>query len=45
LSPHTKAIIVVHMANAVCNMEAVNAFAQKHGLMVFEDACQAVGVQ
>ena len=45
LSPNTKAIIVVHMANAVCNMEAILAFAQKHGLMVFEDACQAVGVR
>lgn len=44
ISPHTKAIIVVHMLNLVCNMDAIMAIAKEHNLIVIEDACQAVGV-
>jgi dTDP-4-amino-4,6-dideoxygalactose transaminase len=44
ITPHTRAIIPVHMMNVVCNMEAIMAIAEKHGLLVIEDACQAVGV-
>jgi dTDP-4-amino-4,6-dideoxygalactose transaminase len=44
LSPHTKAIIVVHMGNAVCDMDAILAIARARNLLVIEDAAQAVGV-
>jgi dTDP-4-amino-4,6-dideoxygalactose transaminase len=44
ISPHTKAIIVVHILNVVCDMDAILKIAQEHNLIVIEDACQAVGV-
>ncbi len=44
ITPHTKAIIPVHMLNLVCDMEAVMQLASEHGLAVIEDACQAVGL-
>jgi dTDP-4-amino-4,6-dideoxygalactose transaminase len=44
ITPHTKAIIVVHMLNLVCDMDAIMAIAKEHNLLVVEDACQAVGV-
>jgi dTDP-4-amino-4,6-dideoxygalactose transaminase len=44
ITPFSKAIIPVHMRNLVCDMDAVNALAKRHRLMVIEDACQAVGV-
>jgi len=44
ITPYTKAIIPVHMLNLVCNMDAIMAVAKQHGLLVIEDACQAVGV-
>jgi dTDP-4-amino-4,6-dideoxygalactose transaminase len=44
ITPHTKAIIPVHMHNLVCNMDALMAIARQHRLVVIEDACQAVGI-
>ncbi len=44
ITPHTKAIIPVHMANAPCDMDAIMEIARRHNLRVVEDACQAVGV-
>jgi dTDP-4-amino-4,6-dideoxygalactose transaminase len=38
----TKAIVVVHYAGVSCNMDAIMAIANKHGLFVIEDAAQAV---
>ena len=43
LSPRTRAIIPVHIQGFPCNMDAIMAIAKKHGLLVLEDACQAVG--
>jgi dTDP-4-amino-4,6-dideoxygalactose transaminase len=45
ITPYSKAIIPVHMRNLVCDMDAVNALAKRHKLVVIEDACQAVGVK
>ena len=45
ISPKTKAIIVVHLHGLAVNMAQVMAVAQKHGLKVIEDACQAHGAQ
>jgi dTDP-4-amino-4,6-dideoxygalactose transaminase len=43
ITPRTKAIMPVHLYGYVCNMDALQAIADKHGLAIVEDACQAVG--
>lgn len=43
ITPRTKAIIPVHIMGFICDMDAVCALAEKHGLYVIEDACQAIG--
>ena len=43
ITPKTKAIIPVHIYGQCCDMDAINAIAQKHDLVVIEDACQAMG--
>jgi dTDP-4-amino-4,6-dideoxygalactose transaminase len=43
ITPHTKAIIPVHMTGIPCNLESILALAREHRLYVIEDACQAVG--
>lgn len=45
LSPHTKAIIPVHLYGCACDMDALTAFAEAHRLTVIEDACQAHGAR
>jgi dTDP-4-amino-4,6-dideoxygalactose transaminase len=45
ITPYTRAIIPVHMINLPANMDAIMAIARKRGLLVIEDACQAVGVR
>ena len=42
ISKRTRAILVVHMTGLICDMDPINALAEKHGLVVYEDACQAV---
>lgn len=39
----TRAILVVHLYGKLCNMEAINAIAEKSGLKVIEDCAQAHG--
>lgn len=43
ITPFTKAIMPVHMRGVPCRMAELLAVAQKHGLMVIEDAAQADG--
>jgi dTDP-4-amino-4,6-dideoxygalactose transaminase len=43
LTNKTRAIIVMHYAGYACDMPAIVAFAQKHGLFVIEDAAHAAG--
>jgi dTDP-4-amino-4,6-dideoxygalactose transaminase len=43
VTPHTRAMVVMHSWGLPCDMDEVNAFARKHGLIVTEDAAQAVG--
>ncbi|MGB0930047.1 MAG: dTDP-4-amino-4,6-dideoxygalactose transaminase [Chitinophagales bacterium] len=42
ITSKTKAIVVVHYAGIACDMDAIQAIADKHGLKVIEDAAQAI---
>ncbi len=42
ITPNTRAIVPVHYAGVSCEMDAINAIAEKHGLAVVEDAAQGV---
>lgn len=42
INEKTRAIFVVHYAGVACEMERIMATARKHGLLVVEDAAQAV---
>ena len=42
VTPRTKVIVPVHYAGVACDMDAIMAIAAKHGLLVVEDAAQAV---
>jgi perosamine synthetase len=43
ITSRTKAIMPVHLYGYVCDMDALQSMAHKHGLIIVEDACQAVG--
>ena len=43
LTPNTKAIICVHLAGLMCDMDPIMALAQEKGLYVIEDCAQAHG--
>lgn len=43
ITPKTKAIIVMHYGGFPCRMPEIMAIAEKHGLMVIEDAAHAPG--
>lgn len=43
ITPHTKAIIVVHLAGWSCDMDPIMAIAKEHNLKVIEDCAQANG--
>lgn len=45
ITERTKAIIAVHLYGRLADMEGVNKIAQKHNLLVFEDAAQAHGAE
>ena len=43
ITPKTKAIMPVQLYGLCCDMDAIMAIAEKHNLVVIEDACQAHG--
>lgn len=45
ITSNTKAILPVHLYGQLCEMKAINEIAQKHNLLVIEDAAQAHGSQ
>jgi dTDP-4-amino-4,6-dideoxygalactose transaminase len=42
ITPKTKAIVPVHYAGVGCEMDVIMEIAQRHGLLVIEDAAQGV---
>lgn len=42
ITDRTRAILCVHKTGLLCDMDPINALAKKRGLIVYEDACQAV---
>ena len=42
ITPRTKVIVPVHYAGCACDMDAIMEIANRHGLLVVEDAAQAV---
>ena len=42
ITDRTRAILVVHKTGIICDMDPINELGEKHGLIVYEDACQAV---
>lgn len=45
LTPRTKAVVCVHLAGWPCEMDAIMALADQHGLKVIEDCAQAHGAR
>ncbi len=43
ITPRTKAVVPVHYTGNVADMPEIMRIAQKHNLLVVEDACQAIG--
>ena len=42
ITPKTKAIVIVHYGGIACHMDEILAIAQKHNLILIEDAAQAI---
>lgn len=45
ITPKTKAIIPVHFAGRPCDMDALEALAQKYNLSIIEDSAHALGAE
>jgi dTDP-4-amino-4,6-dideoxygalactose transaminase len=45
ITSKTKAILLVHLYGYPCNMDQISNIAEKHGLVIIEDACQAIGAK
>jgi 8-amino-3,8-dideoxy-alpha-D-manno-octulosonate transaminase len=43
LTPRTKAVLTVHMCGGMAQIEEIQNICQKKGLILIEDACQALG--
>lgn len=43
ITPHTKAVIAVHMRGAPCDMDRITDICRKHNLKLIEDVAQACG--
>ena len=45
VTPRTRALLPVHVFGQPCAMDRLTAIAQKHDLVVVEDACEALGAE
>lgn len=45
ITPRTKAIMPTQLNGRTCDMRAIQEIADEHGLLIFEDAAQALGSQ
>ncbi len=45
ITPRTRAIVAVHTMGKPCDMDAITDIAQRRGLRVIEDACEAHGAK
>jgi dTDP-4-amino-4,6-dideoxygalactose transaminase len=45
LTRQTKAIVPVHFAGQPCDLDALQALCEKHGLILIEDAAHAIGTE
>ncbi|WP_318308677.1 DegT/DnrJ/EryC1/StrS family aminotransferase [Flagellimonas crocea] len=43
ITPRTKVVMPVHMCGSMADLGALKAICKKHGLLLLEDACQAIG--
>ncbi|HBH32930.1 MAG: DegT/DnrJ/EryC1/StrS family aminotransferase [Desulfofustis sp. PB-SRB1] len=43
ISPRTRAIIATHLYGNLCDMDALLAICEKHGIPIIEDAAEAIG--
>ena len=43
ITPHTRAVVPVHMRGVPARLDDILAVARKHGIKVVEDCCQCVG--
>lgn len=43
ITEHTKAIMPVHMCGSMADLDALKKICDAHGLLLIEDACQAIG--
>ena len=42
ITPHTRAVMVVHYAGVGCEMDVITDVARRHGILVLEDAAQGL---
>ncbi|WP_431121435.1 DegT/DnrJ/EryC1/StrS family aminotransferase [Flagellimonas flava] len=43
ITPRTKVVMPVHMCGSMANLEALQTICDQQGLLLLEDACQAIG--
>lgn len=43
ITPHTKAIVAVHLYGNLCDMDRLLAIGEKYGIPIIEDAAEAIG--